>query len=79
MGKRPNLDALNDLFKKGQDFQLSDRRYEEITGASLPKGKYYLLSNSALAKKAKDKGYEITAIEEKPVIERTIYFTRREK
>lgn len=77
MAKKPKLDALDDLFAAGKDFQISDRLYEEKTGAALPKTKTYLLNRSALAQKAKDMGYEILCIEEKPVIERIVQFKKR--
>lgn len=79
MGKHPNLDFLDDLFEKGADFQLTGRLYEEKTGAPLPKEKSYLLRRSALARRAKERGYLIEDVREKPIIERTVIFKKKEK
>lgn len=45
MGKNPNLDELEYLFKNGLDVQLTDKLYEEKTGIPLPKDKYYTKTN----------------------------------
>lgn len=79
MGKHPNLDALDYLFEKGEDFQLSAKLYEEQTGVPLPKGKSYLKNSSALAVRAADKGYIIVEVEEKAAIEKTIFLKKKEK
>lgn len=79
MGKSPNLDALDDLFEQACDFQLTDTLYEERTGTSLPKGKSYLKNTSALAKRAKERGFIITDIQEKPIIERTVFLKKKQK
>lgn len=79
MGKHPNLDALDYLFEKGEDFQLSAKLYEEQTGAPLPKRKSYLKNSSALAVRAADKGYIIVEVEEKAAIEKTIFLKKKEK
>ena len=42
MGKHPNLGNLDYLFDKGTDFRLSDRLYQEKTGAALPKEKEHI-------------------------------------
>lgn len=78
MGKHPDLERLDYLFEKGVDFQLTDKVYEELTGAPLPKSKYYVINNSALAYKAKEKGYIIESVQEKPIIEKTIYIKKKE-
>ena len=77
MGKNPNFTALDDLFDRETDFQLTGALYEELTGASLPKGKSYLKNDSALAKRAKEKGFLIVKVEENPVIERTVFLEKR--
>ena len=79
MGQHPNLDFLDDLFEKGADFQLTGRLYEEKAGAPLPKEKGYLLRRSALARRAKERGYLIEDVREKPIIERTVIFKKKEK
>ena len=78
MGKNPKLDELDYLFEQGTDFRLSEKFYEEKTGVPLPKGKSYLKNSSALANRAKEKGYVIVEIEEKAVIERTVIFKKKE-
>lgn len=77
MGKRPNLAELDYLFDKGEDFRLSDRLYQEKTGATLPKEKSYIKHSSALAKWAKEKGYYIEEVESAAKIEREIVFKKR--
>jgi len=75
---RLNLKALDGLFDKGKDFQLTNTQYEERVGAKLPKDGYYLRKKSLLAARAKEKGYVITEVKEKAVIERVVCF-RKEK
>lgn len=77
MGKHPNLEELEYLFEKGVDFHITAREYEEKTGAPLPKGKSYIKSVSALARKVAEYGYVITEVQDKPVIERTVYFKKK--
>ena len=72
MGKRPKLDGLNYLFDQGVDFCVTEKEYEEKTGVPLPKNQSYLKTGSALAARAKEKGYVIIGVEEKPVIEKTV-------
>lgn len=72
MGKRPKLDGLNYLFDQGVDFCLTAKEHEEKTGAPLPKNQSYLKTGSAFAARAKEKGYVIVGVEEKPVIEKTV-------
>ncbi len=72
MGKRPKLDGLDYLFDQGVDFCLTAKEYEEKTGAPLPKNQSYLKTGSAFAARAKEKGYVIIGVEEKPVIEKTV-------
>ena len=63
MAKKPKLEALDGLFRSGKNFELTDAQYERKTGAMLPKGKSYLLNQSALARKAAKNGYSISVIE----------------
>lgn len=72
MGRRPKLDGLDYLFNRGVDFSLTAKEYEEKTGAPLPKNQSYLKTDSAFAARAKEKGYVIVGVEEKPVIEKTV-------
>ena len=77
MGKHPDLDTLDDLFDAGTDFQLSGDVYEHRTGASLPKVTSYLKHGSALARKAAEKGYIITDVQEIPIILKTVFFEKK--
>lgn len=78
MSKRPKLDELDYLFEAGEDFQITSTEYESKTGVPLPKGKSYLLNNSALARMAKEHGYIITDIIEESVPQRMVSFKRRD-
>lgn len=71
MGKKPNLKNLEDLFSKGQNFELTDAQYEKKTGVALPKGKSYLLNRSALSRMAKENGFKIEVIEKKVVFRKS--------
>lgn len=77
MGKKPNLHGLEEIIGAKEDVYLTDREYFERTGSTLPKENSYLLNRSALATWLLGKGYEITSVEEQPVIERTIHIKRR--
>lgn len=77
MGKHPNLNELDYLFDKGTDFQLTDRIYEEKTGAPLPKDKSYIKNSSALANWALEKGFIIAEVKDRPIIERTIILKKK--
>ena len=59
MSKKPNLDKLNILFQRGEPFRLTEAQYEAKTGARLPKNSHYLLNDSALAKRCKEKGFKL--------------------
>ena len=76
MGRHPKLEKLDYLFSTGTDFCLTSHLYEEKTGTTLPKDKSYLKDKSALATKAQEHGYVIVAVEEKPIIERTVIFKK---
>ena len=77
MGKHPDLSKLDDLFEQGTDFQLTGALYEERTGAVLPKNKSYIKNGSALARKALKYGFEISEVQEKAVIVKTVYFKKK--
>lgn len=68
MAKHPRLENLDVLFDSGKDFELTDEQYEKKTGAPLPKKSYYLITSSALARKAKDKGYQLELIEKRVIL-----------
>ena len=67
MGKRPKLSQVDELFKKGIEFKLTDAEYESKTGCPLPKDTYYLQKKSALAKLAMQNGYDIQVIEKQVI------------
>ena len=71
MGKKPNLNKLNYLFDK-ESFELTDTKYEKLTGVPMPKRKSYLKNDSAFAKKCKELGFVIVEVQEKKV-----FVTRR--
>ncbi len=63
---KPNFDKLIPLFEANENFSLTEKQYEKSTGATLPKGFYYLKNQSALARNAKKYGFLID-IKEKTV------------
>ena len=77
MGKHPNLNELDYLFEKDSDFTLTAQEYEEKTGTPLPKEKSYIKNGSALARKVAKHGYAIVEIQEKAIIERTIFIKKK--
>ncbi len=78
MGRHPKLENLDYLFAQGTDFRLTDKIYEEKTGVPMPKDKSYLKNGSAFAVRAKEQGYRIVCVEEKPVIERAVILKKKE-
>lgn len=78
MGKRPKLTELDYLFEKGTTLEIPDKLYEEKTGVSLPKEKSYLIKRSALSARAKEKGYFIVDVVERPIIERIVILEKKE-
>lgn len=78
MGKHPKLSELDSLFDNRSEIRLTDRQYEEKTGVALPKAKSYLIRNSAFAGWLDEKGYVIVDVQEKPVIERTVWIKKKE-
>ena len=71
MGKKPRLEALDQLFETKDTFTLTDSQYEKRVGIPLPKHSYYLLNKSALARKCMEKGFEII------VQEKTVTFIKK--
>ena len=70
MGNKPKIIKLYYLFDKGENFRLTDSQYEKKTGAPLPKDKYYTCNKSAIARKAREKGYKIKIIEKQIIFEK---------
>lgn len=71
-----DLSPLDDLFARGEDFELTGTQYEERIKKHLPNDGYYLKKRSPLAKKAKEKGFIIASVEDKPVIMKTVTFKK---
>lgn len=59
MAKHPDLSQIDDIMQKGDNFSVSGEEYERLTGAPLPKDDSYLQKKSAVAKRAKDAGFQI--------------------
>ena len=72
MRNRPKLESLDKYFNK-DCFELTDSKYEKLTGCSLPKNISYLKNKSALARKCEELGFVIVEVQEKKV------FIRKEK
>lgn len=72
MRNRPKLESLDKYFNK-DCFELTDSKYEKLTGCPLPKDKSYLKNKSALSKKCKELGFVIVEVQEKKV------FIKKEK
>lgn len=70
MSRKPKFTELISLFESNTDFSLTEEQYEQMTGAPLPKGSYYLLTKSAVAKSAAEHGFQLN------LNERTISFKK---
>ena len=81
MARALDLSPLNDLFAKGEDFELTDIQYENKIKKSLPQNVGYIKRKSPLAQKAKENGFIIAEVIEKPIVMRTVVFkkVKREK
>ncbi len=55
---KPNLSSFELLFQSGKSFSITEEQYQKEAGLNFPK-QPYLQNNSALAKMAKEYGYEI--------------------
>lgn len=73
-----DLSPLDDLFSKEKDFELTASQYEEKVGKPMPKSISGIKGgNAPLARKAKEKGYIIASVIDKPVIMKTVIFKKR--
>ena len=79
MAKALDLSPLDDLFAKGEDFELTDVQYEEKIKKSLPKDAGYIKRKSPLARKAQENGFIISAVIDKPIIMKTVIFKKVKK
>ncbi len=78
MANKLNLTILEEFFKSGKIFQLTDAQYLEKIGKAMPKSSYYIKNKSPISKFAKECGYSIE-VEEEAVVQRTIKFLPIEK
>ena len=74
--KPGNLKTLDKYFDTGKDFSMTQEELEKVTVGSLSKNLSYVKNSSALAKRAKSKGYyiDIEPLEIKPM---TIHFKKK--
>ena len=70
MARKPDFEKMEAYFDKGKDFRLTEAQYEKLTGTRLPKGTYYLKNKSALANRAKEKGYWVEVIEKEVILKK---------
>ena len=76
----PKLDLtpLDALFSGEKDFELTASQYEEKIGRPMPKSLSGIKGgNAPLARKAKEKGYIIASVIDKPVIMKTVIFKKK--
>lgn len=72
-----DLSALDDLFSSGEDFELTAVQYEQMIGKPMPKSMSGIKgTNAPLARKANEKGYAITSVADKPIIMKTVKFSK---
>lgn len=64
MSKHPILEGIKKRMAKGKDFQLTRTKYIQLTGVDIPQDKSYTKRKSAIAKAAKENGYEVEVVEE---------------
>lgn len=77
MGRKLDLSALDDLFVKGEDFELTDLQYERRIGKPLPKSAHYIKSGSPLARAAFEHGFTIVNVVDQPIIARTVILKKK--
>ncbi len=64
MSRHPKLEEIKKRMAKCKDFQLTRTQYIKLTGIDIPQNKTYTETRSAIAKAAKENGYEVEVIEE---------------
>ena len=64
MAKNPNLDSISKRMEKGESFTFTRAQYIRETGADIPQNKSYTEKRSAVARKAREKGYKVEVIPE---------------
>ena len=63
----PRLTQIEERMKKGKDFTLTRSDYLRLTGTDIPQKASYTQKSSAVAKRAKQYGYQITVVPERLV------------
>lgn len=56
---KPSFEKIIPLLEAKKNFSLTEKQYEESTGARLPKENHYLQNKSALSRIAKEYGFEV--------------------
>jgi len=64
MGRRPKMSAIEKRLEEGKDFVINRNEYISLTGIDIPQNPYYTAKKSAVAKLAKEHGFEIQVIPE---------------
>lgn len=62
---QPKLDLIVRRLDTGEEFSITRQEYIKLTGADIPQNKNYTEKNSAVAKRARERGYWIEVIPEK--------------
>ena len=62
---KPRLESIISRMDMGCDFSMTRQEYIRATGADIPQNKYYTEKNSAVAKKAHERGFNVIVIPEK--------------
>lgn len=62
---KPKLEDIENKLSEGKNFDLSRKQYYLLTGLDIPQSKSYTEKRSAVAKMAKEFGYEVKFIPEK--------------
>lgn len=66
----PKLGKIIELLETGEPFTLTNSQYKAKTGLDIPKSPYYLLTDSAVAKRARAYGYKLAVREREIVFEK---------
>ena len=56
---KPNLSQIELQLKSGHNFSLTEEQYLQTTGTTIPRNPSYLKTRSAIARLAKQYGYQV--------------------
>ena len=70
--KKPRLDEIEKQLERGKGFELTSEQYKNLTEADFPKSKSYAENRSAVAKLAKQYGFQVRVIPLRIVFEKTV-------